>query len=348
MVIKTNPSSNVADINIGPLQLTSGHTLDEVVLRYERVGPKDGPVILVCHALTGNHLTVGTKTHPGWWSSLINDGKYIDTQSYQVITFNVLGGCDGSTGPTSTNPKTGLPYQASFPEITVQDIIKAQYKALKQLNINKLYAIIGGSLGGMQVFEWGLCYPEMIHKLIILATTSAFSDYGIAFNHIAEAAIKNDPHWNNGFYQKEHHLSGLEIARMIGMVTYRSSDLFTERFKREKSNNQYHVTSYLDYQGIKLRSRFDANSYLRLLHAMNQHDISESFGSMALAYQTLSLPTLMLSFDKDLIYEPLHIKTCAEQLPNCIYHHVETNFGHDGFLVEFEKWGGLIKHFLSY
>lgn len=346
MVFRQKVTSKVANISIGPLQLTSGEKLNHVTLRYERVGPVDAPVVLVCHALTGNHLTVGTKDNPGWWSRLINEGGYIDTQSFQVITFNVLGGCDGSTGPQSKNPKTNSAYQASFPDVSVRDMVNAQYTALKKLNINNLYAIIGGSLGGMQVFEWGLCYPQMIKKLIILAATPVFSDYGIAFNHIAATAIKNDPIWNGGFYDDNDALTGLEIARMIGMVTYRSADLFTERFNRKKSRGLFDVASYLNYQGIKLRKRFDANSYLYLLNAMNQHDIGQDYDSWQQACQTLTMPILILSFEKDLIYEPIQIKKCSEQLSNCSYHHIETNFGHDGFLVEFEKWGHIISHFL--
>lgn len=347
MIFKQKMISEVEDVHIGPLQLTSGEVLDDITLRYERVGPRNAPVILACHALTGNHLTVGTEEQLGWWSGLISEKNYIDTQKFQIITFNVLGGCDGSTGPLSINPKTQSVYRASFPDISIRDMVNAQYLALKKLNIDKLHTIIGGSLGGMQVFEWGLCYPEVTEKLIMLATTPVFSDYGIAFNHIAKTVIKNDPNWNGGFYETHDNITGLEVARMIGMITYRSSDLFSQRFNRSRTDTEFDVTSYLNYQGQKLKKRFDANSYLYLLNAMNQHDIGREYVSWQQACEKLSMPILMLSFDKDLIYEPKQMKTCTEFLPNGDYHHIETDFGHDGFLVEFDKWGPLIKTFLN-
>src|SRR5699024_4660511 len=347
MINKKELIREVNDIFIGPLVLTSGKRLEHVSLRYEHIGPADAPVILVCHALTGNHLTVGTENEPGWWSGLIGDGKDIDTEKFQIITFNVLGGCDGSTGPTTMNPLTERSYQASFPNITVRDMVHAQHQALKQLKIIKIHAVIGGSLGGMQALEWGIMHPEQIEKLILLATTPYLSDYGIAFNHIAETAIKQDPNWNNGFYDEKTMIPGLKIARMVGMVTYRSPQLFAERFNRKKARDMFEVTSYLNYQGKKLRKRFDANSYLRLLHAMNNHDIGKDREGITNACKSLAIPVLALSYDKDLIYEPRLIKGLVHQLPKATHHHIQTKFGHDGFLVEFEKWGHLLKQFLE-
>lgn len=347
MLSKQNNQSVVADISIGPLQLTSGDVLNHATLRYERVGPTDAPTILVCHALTGNHYTVGTDTKPGWWRGLINEGSFIDTRLFQVITFNVLGGCDGSTGPTTINPETGKAYQASFPCLSVLDLVNAQYKALKQLKIDSLHAVIGGSLGGMQTLEWGLSYPNIVNNLVPLAVTPYLSDYGIAFNHIAKTAVENDPTWNNGDYDKSISIIGLEIARMIGMVTYRSSTLFSQRFNRDITNEDFNVASYLNYQGEKLSQRFDANSYLILLEAMNHFDIGKERGGWKEAYSSLRIPTLTLSYDKDLIYEPSLIKQCSSHLPHGTYYHIETNFGHDGFLVEYDKWGPIIKDFLN-
>lgn len=347
MISKQKTTPYIGDISIGPLRLTSGQVLEHVTLSYERAGSKSAPVILVCHALTGNHMTAGTKENPGWWHGFIHEGGPINTASFQVITFNVLGGCDGSTGPASIDPKTGKMYQACFPDISIQDMVKAQYMALKQLNIHTLHAVIGGSLGGMQALEWGLCFPNMVERLVLLAVTPVFSDYGIAFNHIAETAIINDPKWNHGFYHDGTSLSGLEIARMIGMVTYRSADLFTEQFNREKTGDSFEVMSYLDYQGVKLRNRFDANSYLRLLRAMNHHDIGKDRGGLVKAAESLTMPVLALSYEKDLIYEPQEINRFTKILPNSTYHHIKTNFGHDGFLVEFEKWARYVTHFLN-
>lgn len=334
-------------VSIGPFRLTSGEKLEKVSLYYERIGPVDAPVILVCHALTGNHLAVGTKENPGWWSGLIGKNKSIDTEKFQVVTFNVLGGCDGSTGPSSRNPKTGKPYQADFPKITIRDMVHASYRGLQNLKINKLAAIIGGSLGGMQALEWGLLYPDIMEKLVVIASTPVFSDYGIAYNHMAAKAITSDPEWNEGFYDPNHSLKGLELARMIGMVTYRSSDLFSQRFHREKVGDEFSISSYLNYQGEKLTRRFDPNSYLRLLDAMNNHDIGINRCGWKEAAKNYRCPILCISFDKDLIYEPKQIKQFADSTVFGTYHHVKTDFGHDGFLTEFEKWGHVVREFVE-
>jgi homoserine O-acetyltransferase/O-succinyltransferase len=346
LVNTSNILTKIGEVSIGPLQLESGYFLPEVSLTYERVGPQDAPIILVCHALTGNHLTVGCPELPGWWNGLIGPNQYIDTAKYQVITFNVLGGCNGSTGPLSINPITEEPYRASFPTITIRDMVHAQFAALQQLDIKEVYAVVGGSLGGMQALEWGLLYPDLLNKLIILAATPTLSDYGIAYNHIAKQAITNDPLWLDGYYQSSSEIRGLEIARMIGMVTYRSSDLFSERFNRKETESGYSVTSYLDYQGEKLSNRFEANSYLGLLEAMNTHDIGRERGGWEEACKQYTCSILALSFEHDLIYEPKIIKDFSSHLANCSYQHIETLFGHDGFLTEYHKWGSIIEDFL--
>lgn len=337
----------IDDINIGPLLLESGEQLQQVNLRYERVGPKKAPTILVCHALTGSHLAVGHPEEPGWWNGLIGRNKAIDITKYQVITFNVLGGCYGSTGPSSINPDTEECYRMNFPSITIRDMVHAEYSALKQLGIDQLFAVIGGSLGGMQVLEWGLLYPTFMEKLIPLAVTPILSDYGIAYNHIAERAIVADPRWQGGNYSTSEGIQGLEIARMIGMVTYRSATLFAERFGRLHTNEEYSVSSYLNYQGTKLTKRFDANSYLYLLQAMNSHDIGRNRGGWKSAAKQIKSKVLMVSFEHDLIYEPSSIYEFSTLTPGCLYHHVETPFGHDGFLTEYEKWSTVIEEFLS-
>lgn len=334
-------------IDIGTLLLESGKELSGVNLAYERVGPRDAPILLICHALTGNHITVGSMDSPGWWNGLIGDRQYIDTENYQVITFNVLGGCDGSTGPLSRDSSTKKLYQIDFPTLTIRDMVHAQFEALKRLDISEVHAIIGGSLGGMQVLEWGLLFPHFMKKLIALAVTPTLSDYGIAYNYIAEQAIKSDPEWQYGYYQEGSTIKGLEIARMIGMVTYRSPELFMERFGRQKQDNLFSVSSYLNYQGKKLASRFDANSYLTLLGAMNSHDIGRGRGGWIQASQLYACPLLCISYENDLIYEPSSIKHFSEGLPSGVYYHVQTNFGHDGFLTEYDKWGPIVSDFLK-
>lgn len=216
-------------VTIPNFVLESGERFEEINLAYERYGLTTGPVILICHALTGNQFAVGTKDHPGWWSGLVRDGGYIDTRQYQVITFNVLGGCDGSTGPGSIGPYHE-PYQSNFPRLTIRDLVEVQFVALNMLGIDHLKAVIGGSLGGMQVLEWGLMYPEFMEAIFPIAVTPQFSDYAIAFNHIAKQAIEQDLINQDGGQPEQ----GLSLARMIGMITYRSDDLFSKRFSREK------------------------------------------------------------------------------------------------------------------
>ncbi|WP_043930897.1 homoserine O-acetyltransferase MetX [Bacillus sp. EB01] len=335
-------------IKVGDLVLESGVILPETELTFERTGNRGGPIILVCHALTGNQFTIGTENYPGWWHGLIGDGKYIDTKEYEVITFNVLGGCSGSTGPTSINPLSNKPYQLDFPKITIRDIVHAQYLALRKLGIDKLKAAIGGSLGGMQVLELAIEYPDFTDLIIPMAVTPFLSDYGIAFNAIGRNAIMQDPVWKGGFYSETDRIAGLEIARMVGMVTYRTGTMFNQRFNRElKDGDTFQIESYLKYQGQKLASRFDANSYLYLLEAMDSHDIGRGRLGWRKAIQQINAKTLLLGYTGDLLYPPEHVKGIAEALEEvgkkADYVEVETNFGHDGFLAEFSKWGGILK-----
>ncbi|WP_456273293.1 homoserine O-acetyltransferase MetX [Bacillus sp. AK031] len=336
------------NVSVGNLILESGRLLMDAGLSYEICGNQEGPVILVCHALTGSHLSVGTDGQPGWWRGLIGPGAYIDTEEYLVVTFNVLGGCDGSTGPLSKDPDTGQPYRMAFPQVTVRDIVHSQYKALQTLGISSLHAVIGGSLGGMQALEWGLLYPAFVKTVFMLASTPYFSDYGIAFNAIGKSAITSDPNWKDGHYEDAADVAGLRVARMAGMVTYRSPELFNERFQRaEASEKVFQVESYLAYQGEKLAKRFDPNSYLYLLQTMNSHDIGRDRGGWREAASQFQRELISLGFTRDLIYPPSLIKELADLVPRSVFYEVKTLFGHDGFLTEFEKWGGLIKTHLE-
>ncbi|EDL64602.1 homoserine O-acetyltransferase MetX [Bacillus sp. SG-1] len=333
---------------IGDLLLESGKLLKGAELRYELSGRKTGPVILVCHALTGSHLSVGTEKQPGWWRELIGPSGYINTKGFLVLTFNVLGGCDGSTGPASVNPETGEQYRMAFPELTVRDIVKAQYQALEELGVSSLEAVIGGSLGGMQALEWGLLYPSFVKKVFLLASTPYFSDYGIAFNTIGKTAIISDPNWREGKYERPADVLGLRVARMAGMVTYRSPELFQKRFNRSKASEEiYQVESYLAYQGEKLANRFDPNSYLYLMAAMNSHDIGRDRGGWKEAASQFQPQLIALGYTNDLIYPPVLIKEFAHLVNNSTYYEIETLFGHDGFLTEFDKWGNLISRHLE-
>lgn len=321
-------------VSIGSLTLDSTEVLNDVELAYERHGNEEAPVVLVCHALTGDQYAIGTEDNPGWWAGLIGPGKPVDTTVFQVITFNVLGGCHGSTGPLSTNPETGNPYRADFPALTIRDMVRAEYYALKKLGIQHLAGVIGGSLGGMKTLEWGNLYPEFVDAILPLAVTPHYSDYGVAFNHIGILAIENDREFKGGNYENSALLKGFEVARMAGMVTYRSGTMFNQRFGRTGDGVEFNVQSYLNYQGKKLAGRFDANSYVILLKAMNTHDIQEA---------VLNIPVFSLSFTHDLLYPNELMIPWLEKQRAASWQIVETDFGHDGFLVEFEKWGGFIE-----
>ena len=344
----------VNKVSIGALLLENGEKLPNVEIAYERVGNPDGEVVVVCHALTGNHETVGSEADPGWWSLFIGPDLYIDTNRFQVITMNVIGGCNGSTGPLSINPSTGKAYGAGFPAVTIRDMVHSQYKALEILGIKRARAIIGGSLGGMQVLEWGILYPHFAEILVPMAVTPYFTDYALAFNSIGRHAIISDPEWKKGNYPDGAKLKGLETARMVGLVTYRSQSLFNDRFNRERKNGEnieYQVDSYMKYQGEKFSGRFDANSYLVLLQAMDQFDIGYGRGGWEKALLEVEAHVCMFCFNGDLLYPPGLAKNTTDFLKGAKkqvnYIEVDTKFGHDGFLVEFEKWGQKVKNLLE-
>ncbi len=264
-----------------------------------------------------------------------------------MITFNVLGGCHGSTGPASPNPVTGEPYRLTFPQVSIRDMVHSQFKALRLLGINEVHAVVGGSLGGMQTYEWGLLYPDFMKQLYVLAATPFLSDHGIAFNHIGARAIQDDPAFSNGNYNRNEQLHGFEIARMAGMVTYRSGTLFQKRFDRSQNESLYDIQSYMDYQGEKIKERFDANSYLYLLEAMNHHDITRDRGTLEETVSTYKAPLYTMSFQHDLLYPKELIEPISQLTPNSEHHHVITDYGHDGFLVEFNRWGTWIHQKLT-
>ncbi|UOR11099.1 homoserine O-acetyltransferase MetX [Halobacillus amylolyticus] len=335
----TEQQQTTAKVSIGNFTFESGETLPQVELAFEHYGPRNAPVILLCHALTGNQYAIGSKESPGWWAGLVGEQCPIDTTRFQVITFNVLGGCHGSTGPASINPETGELYRLDFPNVTIRDMVHAQHRALEKLGITKLHAVAGGSLGGMQTLEWGMLYPEFMKQLYVLAATPYLSDYGIAFNHIGARAIQDDPAYNDGDYRSNDELHGFEIARMTGMVTYRSGPLFQKRFAREQGDALYSIQSYLNYQGEKIKQRFDANSYLYLLEAMNNHDIRRGRGNLQETAENYKPHLYTVSFEHDLLYPKELIQPFSEYASDSEHYHVQTDYGHDGFLVEFSEWG---------
>ncbi|WP_033541664.1 homoserine O-acetyltransferase MetX [Planococcus sp. CAU13] len=325
-------------VGIGDLELESGTVLRQVELAYERSGNPEGPMILICHALTGDQYAVGNAERPGWWSGLAGPGKVVDTEMFQIISFNVLGGCNGSTGPLSIDPETGSPYRSDFPLLTIRDMVRAEYKALLKLGINGVQAVLGGSLGGMKALEWGALYPDFTRSIVPLAVTPSFSSYALAFNHLGIQAIEGDPDFQNGHYTGSADFRGFHLARMAGMISYRSGKMFNERFGRSEKANSFEIESYLDYQGKKLAQRFDANSYLILLKAMNSHDLGD---------RQISVPICSLLYTHDLLYPAEEMIPWLERQPCAVWKIVGTDYGHDGFLVEFEKWGGFIRQFLQ-
>ncbi|KXG44710.1 homoserine O-acetyltransferase MetX [Tepidibacillus decaturensis] len=355
-VAEINLHYEYGKIEIGDLMLESGTILPQAHIAYERVGSIGAPVILVCHGLTGNQFAYGNDGTSGWWSGMIGPYQWIDTNEYQVITTNVIGGCNGTTGPLSINPDNKEIYRASFPFVTIRDMVHAQYKALRKMGIDHVHAVIGGSLGGMQVLEWGILYPTFMDKLFPLAATSYLSDYAIAFNAMSRFAIIHDPKWNHGNYPLEDKPDhGLSLARMLGMITYRSQELYNQRFQRSLRNEwgnshdeiTFEIESYLSYQGDKLTKRFDANSYLYLLKAMDSHDIGRGRGGWKEALKLLKAPMIAIAYKGDLLYPPESLKELTEayrQLGgHANFYEIDTIYGHDGFLVEFDKWGSIVK-----
>ncbi|MFW6329834.1 MAG: homoserine O-acetyltransferase MetX, partial [Alkalispirochaetaceae bacterium] len=294
------------------LLLDSGKQFGPITVRYERYGEvnRDGSnVILVLHAFSGDAHAAGLHSpgdsHPGWWEEMIGPGRALDTNRYCVICTNVLGGCQGTTGPGSTNPETGEPYALTFPIITIRDMTNVQRLLLEQLGIERLYAVIGGSMGGMNALDWAVAYPEQVERAIVLASTARSGAQSIAFNAVGRNAIMSDPRWNEGrYYGGETPSRGLAIARMVGHITYLSNESMGMKFGRRLQErdgfgftftDQFAVESYLEYQGDKFVDRFDANSYIYLTKAMDYFDLSERYGSLDEAFGRTRARFLILS-----------------------------------------------------
>lgn len=344
-------------VNIGQFRLESGECLQEVNIAVEIVGtisPGKNNVILLCHALTGDTRAVGDSTSPGWWDGMIAEGGFIDLHRFAVVTMNVLGGCGGSTGPSSTDPETGRPYGSRFPKVTIRDMVRAQQRCLLKLGIDRLEAVIGGSMGGMQALEWAIMFPEQVKKCIPIATGATLSSLSVAYNEIGRQAIITDPMWQGGdYYPGPGPVNGLSIARMVGMVTYRTETLFEERFRKNRAGDNIPrgVESYLHHQGKKLVKRFDANTYLLLLHAMDTHDIGRGRGGIEEAIAGIEAEMLIIGITEDLYFpvrqqRELH-EVCLKNNKRSTYLEFCSPYGHDAFLVEFDKFGYQVRGFLE-
>lgn len=351
-----------------PLKLWRGGSLYPVTIAYETWGelsPERDNVILVLHALTGDSHAAGKYSEDedkcGWWDPLIGPGRAFDTNRYFVICSNVIGGCQGSTGPSSINPETGYPYAMDFPVITIQDMVAAQVELLKALGINKLLAVTGGSIGGMQAIEWVIRYPDWVENALIFGALPKTSPQSIGFNAVGRQAIMIDPEWKGGkYYPSPGPVAGLSVARMVGMITYQSYEGMWIRFGRKLATRpttysplgeKFDVEGYLEYQGYKLTQRFDANSYLYLTRAMDLYDASEGFDSELEAYDRIRANILLVGISTDWLYPPHEVKAFANQLrdlgKNAVYEELDSIHGHDAFLKEWEQMTRIITLYME-
>ncbi len=355
------------------LVLESGEQLGPITVSYQTYGTlteRRDNAIYICHALTGDAHVSGRHAaddrKPGWWDEFIGPGKAIDTNRYFVICANVLGGCQGTTGPSSINPQTGEPFGPDFPFITIQDIVAVHNELLTHLKIDKLLACVGGSLGGMQVLEWAIRYPKRIAAALVLASGPKLNAQGIAFNAVGRRAIYADPLFNKGrFYdQPEKPRFGLALARMVAHITYLSEESIELKFGRKLQNSEafgydlhaeteFQIESYLHYQGKQFVERFDANSYLTLTRAMDYFDLAEAYGSLADAFKKCLARFLVVSYTSDWLFPTSQSKQIVRSLVD-VHRHVtfrelESPYGHDAFLIDQElpKLARLVTPFLD-
>ena len=356
-----------------PFVLEGGGSLSDVAIAYETWGELDADAsnaILVCHALTGDSHVHGDPGpgHPtaGWWDTMVGPGKAIDTDRYFVVGTNVLGGCQGSTGPASFPPGSldQRPYGSRFPVVSIRDMVRGQVAVANALGVKRWLAVVGGSMGGMQVLEWGVMFPERVGGLVAVSTAVAASAQQIAWWSTGRRAIRIDPRWRHGDYYGaspgDGPSEGLAIARMISQITFRSDDVFTERFGREVVEpldggfalwQRFQVERYLEYHGDKLARRFDANSYLILTKAMDLHDIARGRGGLEAAARRITSPTLVMGASSDILYPCYQQREIADLLHanGTPVEHVEVQspHGHDAFLIEPDLFGPPLAEFLA-
>jgi len=351
-----------------PLELECGKTLGPIDVAYETYGQLNEAgdnVVLICHALSGDAHVAGYSgpddKKAGWWEVMVGPGKGIDTDKYFVICSNFLGGCRGTTGPSSVNPGTGKRYGLDFPLITVADMVRVQKLLLDKLGIQHVLAVIGGSVGGMQVLQWAIAYPDFIGAAIPIATTTHLGAQSIAFDAVGRNAILGDSNFADGQYAEGKGPDrGLAIARMIGHITYLSEQGMREKFGRELRNAEnysydfnpeFAVETYLDYQGQSFVERFDANSYLYLTRAADYFDLGKDYGSLEKAFAKMSCRFLVISFASDWLFAPAQSKAMVDALiansKDVSFCDIASPYGHDAFLLEPETLGAFISGFLS-
>ena len=352
-------------IDIGSIKLESGEPFGPIAVAYETYGKLDenkSNAILILHAFSGDANAAGSgegEEKPGWWDSMIGPKKAFDTEKYFVICSNILGGCAGTTGPSSKDPSTNNPYALDFPFVSINDMVEVQRQFLDILGIKKLLSIAGGSMGGMQALSWMVNYPNRINSAIIIAASHKHSPQQIAFHEVGRQAIMADPDWDSGnYYGKSVPAKGLAIARMVGHITYMSEQSMEEKFGRQrkdkgqpfKFNADFEVEHYLRYRGDSFVKRFDANSYLYISKAMDQFDASKG-KPLESALKGHGYKTMVISFNSDWLYPPHHskeiVKACKRAGVDVTYCDIDSKYGHDAFLLETEAQEHLIKHFLE-
>ena len=373
-----------------PLALDCGRDLYPVRIAYETYGtlsPARDNVILVCHALSGDAHAAGFTTRPsaastrdgfraderdagrgqglGWWDGMIGPGKAFDTDRFFVVSTNLLGGCRGTTGPSSVDPATGRPYGSDFPVITVADMVRAERAFLREIGITRLAAVSGGSLGGMQALEWAVQFGDEVGAIIPIASTHALQPQGVAWNAIARNAITGDPDWQGGHYYGTGRApnAGMGVARMVGHITYLSAVSLGAKFGRRLqvaddiryvlTEPEFEVESYLRHQADSFVKRFDANTYLYMSRALSYFDLARQYGggSLAAALRTVTARTLLIAFSSDWLYPPSGSDDLAQALRangrDVEFHVIEAPYGHDCFLLEEARQTPMIQQFLA-
>ena len=353
-----------------PLPLKSGAQLADYTLVYETYGTLDADksnTVLVCHALNASHHVAGTyegqPRSEGWWDNLVGPGKPLDTDRFFVVGVNNPGSCFGSTGPMSVNPATGRPYGANFPVVTVEDWVDAQARLLDRLGIDRLAAVIGGSLGGMQALSWTLQYPERVRHCLAIATAPNLSAQNIAFNEVARRAIVTDPDFHGGHYYAHGVVPkrGLRVARMIGHITYLSDDSMEQKFGRAlrdaelgytTQDIEFQIESYLRYQGEKFSEYFDANTYLLITRALDYFDPArEHGGDLARAFAKAQAKFLVVSFTTDWRFSPARsreiVKALVDNRHDVTYAEIAAPHGHDAFLLDDARYHGVLRAYFD-
>lgn len=351
------------------LELECGLRLGPITLAYETYGEMNADksnCILIVHALSGDAHVAGRHRpddrKAGWWDNMVGPNKAFDTDRYFVICSNIIGGCKGSTGPSSINPATGTPYGADFPMVTIQDMVNAQKALVDHLGIKQLLCVVGGSMGGMQVLQWAVAYPEMVRLAMPIATTARLSAQAIAFDAVGRHSIMADPNWNNGnYYGGPIPSRGLGIARMIAHITYLSDRSMHQKFGRRLQDKnsldydfvtEYQVESYLNHQGDEFVKRFDANSYLYITKAMDYFDLALPSGDLRKELGKAKAAFLVVSFSSDWLFPSYMSKEIVSALRrnniDVSYAEIQSNYGHDAFLLEVDTLTRLILSFLEY